>query len=281
MSLITPYEEGSFTYRQHRLSYEIFGSGNRVLVYVHGLLLDSGLNHVIARRLAERGNKVVLVDLLGHGKSDRPLHASEHRMDNCVEQIEALLEHLGIEQAVVGGLSLGANVSLLAATNIPERIRGTIIEMPVLERAAPAVAMTFVPLLLALYYGRVPVRFVTRIVNRLPRTPYGPLNSLLNAASSRPEEMAAVLHGMLLGPLAPNAEARSEIQSRMLVIGHRADLIHPFSDATNLVKQVPGAELLEAVSMAEMRLHPKRLLNEIAAFLDDVWGGPAKKAKSA
>ena len=77
----------------------------------------------------------MLLDLLGHGRSDKPTHASTYRIDSYAEQVIALLDHLGVEGAVLGGISLGANVSLFAATRYPERTRALILEMPVLERA--------------------------------------------------------------------------------------------------------------------------------------------------
>ena len=55
---------------------------------------------------------------------------------------------------MVGGVSLGGNVSLLVAALAPERVQGLVIEMPVLEWAVPAAAITFVPMLLAVHFAR-------------------------------------------------------------------------------------------------------------------------------
>jgi hypothetical protein len=49
------------------------------------------------------------------------------------------------------------------------------------------VAPTFVPLLLGLHYGTVPVKVLDALVRRLPRTGFGPLDSFLDAASGDPE----------------------------------------------------------------------------------------------
>ncbi len=261
----------SLAYRSHRLHYEVYGEGDHLLVYMHGLLLDANLNRPMAESLAARGNRVVLLDLLGHGLSDKPAHAAEHRMDLYVEQVTALLDHLGASEAVLGGVSLGANVSLLAAAVEPDRVRGLVLEMPVLEHAAPAVALTFVPFMLAVHYARRPAGVVAGLVRRLPRTGFSPLNSVLNALSLRPEEMAAVLHGILVGPVGPTLDQRRALSVPTLVIGHGRDLIHPFSDAAALVQTLRCARLLRARSIVELRLRPSRLTGEIGDFLDEAW----------
>ncbi|HET6793796.1 MAG TPA: alpha/beta fold hydrolase, partial [Acidimicrobiales bacterium] len=134
----TPTDEHRFVHRGHHMRYESYGTGDRVLVYMHGLLLDSGINRGLARALAEQGFRVVLLDLLGHGGSDKPDHASEYRMDLYAAQLMALLDDLGVPAAAVGGVSLGANVSLAAAVRAPDRMIGMVLEMPVLEWAVPA-----------------------------------------------------------------------------------------------------------------------------------------------
>ena len=89
-------------YGQYQLGYEIYGSGDRVLVWLHGLLLDANLSRNLARTLAARGHRVVLLDLLGHGRSDKPRHAGPHRMDLYARQVLSLLDELGVDQVVLG-----------------------------------------------------------------------------------------------------------------------------------------------------------------------------------
>ena len=67
LSAVPPVVDGEFSYHGLRLSYEVHGSGPQVLVYLHGLLLDGNLNRPLATALAEAGNRVVLLDLPGHG----------------------------------------------------------------------------------------------------------------------------------------------------------------------------------------------------------------------
>ena len=263
----------TLAYGRYRLSYEVYGSGDRVLVWLHGLLLDANLSRSLARRLAAKGNRVVLLDLLGHGRSEKPRHAGAHRMDLYADQVLCLLDELGVDQVVLGGVSLGTNVSLLATVQAPERVRGLVLEMPVLEWAAPAAALVFAPLLLEVHYARAPLRLVSWVASRLPPLGLGPLDSFISAAASDPDEIAAVLHGVLLGPIAPTIDQRRAITAPALVLGHGIDLIHSFSDAKRLARQLPEARLIRTRTFAELWVRPARLTAEISEFLDRVWVG--------
>jgi pimeloyl-ACP methyl ester carboxylesterase len=271
--------KGSFTHAGHRLAYEVHGRGDRVVVLLHAILLDATVNRGLAESIAARGYRVVLLDLLGHGLSDKPRQATAYRMDLYAGQVVALLDELGVAAAVVGGVSLGAGMALQVAVSAPERVRGLLVEMPVLESAAPAAAMFFVPTLLAVRYLRPVLGLSTSIFSHVPRPGVGLLDGLLGLLSVEPDEMAAVLHGVLLGPIAPTVEERAAISVPALVIGHRADPLHPFKDAEDLAGQLPCAQLLPASSIAELRLSPERLTARIITFLDAVWT-PARPAAS-
>jgi hypothetical protein len=56
-----------------------------------------------------------------------------------------------------------------------------------------------------------------------------------------------------------------------LVIGHRRDPLHTFSDSGMLADELPKARLVEANSILEWRISPERLDEELASFLDEVW----------
>jgi pimeloyl-ACP methyl ester carboxylesterase len=258
----------TLAYGQYRLSYEVYGSGDRVLVWMHGLLLDANLSRGLARRLAAKGNRVVLLDLLGHGRSDKPRHAGPHRMDLYAEQVLCLLDELGADQVVLGGVSLGTNVSLLATVQAPDRVRGLILEMPVLESAAPAAALVFAPLLLEVHYARAGLRLVSRITSRLPSSRLGPVDSFRRIGPGRNRRRAARRPA---GPIAPTIDQRRAITVPALVLGHGIDLIHSFADAKRLARQLPDARLIRTRTFAELWVHPARLTAEISEFLDRVW----------
>src|SRR2546428_6562919 len=137
---------GDFVHDGHRLvSYE-YGSGSRPFLLLPGLLLPRLMHRPLAQALAERGNRVITLDLLGHGESDRPRDMWRYSMPVFGQQAVALLDHLELEEAVVGGTSLGANVTLEAAVLAPDRMRGLVIEMPVLDHALLAYDVNLTPL---------------------------------------------------------------------------------------------------------------------------------------
>jgi pimeloyl-ACP methyl ester carboxylesterase len=269
----------SFAHLGQRLSYSEFGEGERTTVLLHGLLLSQRMHKPLAHALADRGNRVVTLDLLGHGRSDRPADMWRYSMPIFGEQTIALLDHLDVDQAVIAGTSLGANVTLEAAAAAPERIRGMVIEMPVLDGAMIACGVAFLPLLLSLRYGTPMMRVVQAVANRVPRGwPPFLIDIVLDTIRQDPAPSAAVLEGLFFGRTAPHRWQRRTFTQPALVIGHGRDPVHPFSDAGMLADELPNGRLLEADSILELRLAPERLTDEIAAFIQECWEAEAPAA---
>jgi pimeloyl-ACP methyl ester carboxylesterase len=266
---------GEFTHDGHRLVYSDYGSGSRPCVLVPGLLLPRSMHDSLARSLAERGNRVITIDPLGHGESDRPADMWRYTMALLAEEVIALLDHLELEQAVVGGTSLGANVTLEACVLAPDRVRGAVIEMPVLDNALLGCAVAFAPLLVYLTVGLPVARAVSSVVRLLPRTPSQLLNVGLDWIGQDPKPSGAYLQGLFFGRTAPPRQERAQLETRALVIGHPRDPVHPFSDGEMLVREMRNSRMIEASSMLELRLKPERLTGEIGRFLDECWDDPA------
>jgi pimeloyl-ACP methyl ester carboxylesterase len=261
---------GSFRHEGRELAYTEYGDGPRVVVLLHGLLLSQRMHEPLARALAERGNRVITLDLLGHGRSERPLEPGCYSMTFFGQQTIALLDHLELEEAVVLGTSLGANTALEAAALAPERLCGMVIEMPVLDSALLACALAFTPLMVALSFGEPLMRLVQSGARKVPRLPWE-LDILVDLVRQDPGPGAAVLQGLFFGRIAPHRAERRMLRTTTLVIGHKRDPVHPFTDAGMLVEELPNGRLLEASSIIELRVAPERLTNEIAEFIDECW----------
>jgi pimeloyl-ACP methyl ester carboxylesterase len=265
----SPYS--SFSYRGRRIGYRELGSGPRAIVLIHGLLMDSRMYTRLAPTLAAHGHRVILADMLGHGTSAQPHAMTEYSMPQFGRDAIAVLDHLELPQAVIAGTSLGANISLEVAVAAPTRVRALVLEMPVLENALPAAAGAFVPLALALRASQRLMTAVAAMTRRIPRSHFL-VDIALDFVRRDPAASLAVLDGLLFGRVAPPGEDRRALAHPALVVGHRSDPIHPFSDADKLAHELPNARLVTASSMLEWRVRPTRLDRALLAFLDEVWG---------
>lgn len=261
-----------FTHEGQRIAYSVYGEGPRVTVLLPGLLLSQRMQEPLARSLAARGERVVVMDPLGHGRSDRPRDMWRYSMGTFARQVVALLDELAIDEAVIGGTSLGANVTLEVASLAPERVRGMLLEMPVLDNGLLGSALSFTPLLVALTFGEPVMKLVQQIARRVPRRPL-PLVAeiMVDWVSQDPGPSAAVIQGLYFGRIAPHRTERRTFDAPALVIGHPRDPVHPFSDAGMLADELPNGRLLNADSIVELRTKPERLTGEIAAFVDACW----------
>src|SRR5438445_7394777 len=252
----------SFRYEGQRIVYEEFGggpaamtaagargrtarsaqAGARPVILVHGLLLSREMHRPLAEALAARGNRVITVDLLGHGESDRPRDMWRYSMTFFGQQVVALMDHLQIDQAVVMGTSLGANAALEVAASKPDRLRGLVIEMPVLDNGLLSSALTFTPLLVALTFGEPVMRLPSRFTRAVPRAllpHYG--NVMLDLLRQDPGPGGALRQALFFGRIAPHRTERRTFEVPALVLGHRRDPVHPFSDAGMLAEEMPNA----------------------------------------
>jgi len=266
------FEQHDFVYDGHRLAYETVGEG-MPFVLLHGILLDAHINRELATRFAVEGYRVILLDLLGHGRSDKSSDPKDHRADFYADQVIGLLDHLGIEQAMVGGVSLGCIVSLHVAAKAPQRVAGLFLEMPVMEWSAPWAAVLLSPMLVAARFLRAGYVPLTRMMRKLPRPRELKrewLASIMNTLSLDPPVVAAILHGVLVGPIVPSERQRKSMKMPALVIGHTGDKLHEFRDAHVLSEQLPNARLLEARHILELRTRPDRMWPQISQFLSEI-----------
>jgi pimeloyl-ACP methyl ester carboxylesterase len=200
-----------FEHNGFRISYDEYGAGERPLVLVHGLLMNRRMFDRLGPSMAEQGNRVITIDLLGHGRSDRPSDMSQYSMTFFARQVEALLDHLELDDAVIGGTSLGANVTLELAYLEPKRVKAMMVEMPVLDNALLAAAVLFTPLMVGLRFGEPLLKMLAAGARRIPRT-----NQLLDVGldwiRQDPAPSEAVLEGLFLGSSAPHRQFRVQME---------------------------------------------------------------------
>lgn len=108
----------------HALGVRLLGEGERTFVCLHGLVDTMDVWSRLAPHLATRG-RVVLLDQRGHGVSDAP--EGPYRREDLAVDVVAVLQRLGMDQAILVGHSMGGIVAMTAALAWPERISGLLL----------------------------------------------------------------------------------------------------------------------------------------------------------
>lgn len=103
------------------IHYEDNGSGPAVLLS-HGYSATTRMWAGQVEALKSQ-YRIVTWDMRGHGQSDSPDDPAAYSEQATVDDMAAILKHLGIESAVIGGLSLGGYMSLAFNLAHPKMVR--------------------------------------------------------------------------------------------------------------------------------------------------------------
>jgi len=109
-----------FEYTGKKINYKISGSGN-CIVLLHGFLESLLIWDNFTDKLSSEF-KLVAIDLPGHGNTDN--FSETHTMEFMAETVKAVLDHLGIEECVMVGHSMGGYLTLAFAKQYPEMLNG-------------------------------------------------------------------------------------------------------------------------------------------------------------
>ena len=102
-----------------RLAIHRTGEGPPVVLW-HGLFSSAQMNWIKwghDQRIAEAGYEAIMLDFRVHGESESPTDLASYPENVLVRDVAALIEHLGLDDYVLGGLSLGARTSLHAVAH--------------------------------------------------------------------------------------------------------------------------------------------------------------------
>ena len=106
--------------------YEDSGSGAAVFL-THGYAATGRMWEPQRKALNDAGYRLITWDMRGHGGTDSPDDPAQYSEALTVEDMTAILDMLGVERAVVGGLSLGGYMSLAFYLAHPERVRALVL----------------------------------------------------------------------------------------------------------------------------------------------------------
>jgi pimeloyl-ACP methyl ester carboxylesterase len=218
--------------------------------------------------------RLLALDCRGHGKT-RPLGPIEKlRFAAFAADIVALLDHLGVERCVAGGVSMGAGVALALALRYPSRVAGLLLVRPawLAEPSPPNLdGMAAVGRLIGAHGVEEGRRlFLHSPLHRqlMQESPY--TAAALLAQFDEPRAADSWPRLVHLPADAPNRDAAAwgGISAPTLVLGSQADPVHPFAYAEALAAAIPGARLAELPAKTlDAPAYTRAARAEIAAFL--------------
>ncbi len=262
---------GSFVSRGDvRLHFEESGSGRPVL-FQHGLGADA--TQVAEVFPAEPPCRRITLECRGQGRSD-PGPPAELSIPTFSDDLAFLADSLGIKQAVVGGISMGAAIALRLAVVRPDLVSGLILARPawLFDRAPDN--MRPYGVVGSLLGGRDPAAARdtferSDVAGKLAREAPDNLASLLGFFDRpAPAATSALLTAIAAdGPGVDEAEVR-RVAVPTLVIGHADDLVHPLAYARRLAATIPGARLAEITSkVADRARYVAEFRSALSTFL--------------
>jgi pimeloyl-ACP methyl ester carboxylesterase len=110
------------TYDGSRVHYESYGKGREAVVFIHGWTCD--LTFWRGQAPVYEKHRALLVDLPGHGKSDKP--DVSYTPERFARAVEAVMKEAGVERAVLVGHSMGTPVALTFLRLFPEKSAGLV-----------------------------------------------------------------------------------------------------------------------------------------------------------
>jgi len=237
------------------------------LVLVHGLLISSRMFERLAASLPDR--RIVLVDLRGHGQSTRPLDSASYSWDLLADDVLTVLDELRVDRAVIGGTSLGADVTLAFGAKSRERRAGLYVAMPVLAESDDFARSLFRPIASVFELAAWALTPLTSALGGIPVPRRPPELALVRDILSVEPKAAAALVSGLLDCDAPDEKDLAGFDAPVLVIGHRADRLHALADAQPVVDAVETSALVQVRSFLYYRFRPRKLAAVVDDFLDD------------
>jgi pimeloyl-ACP methyl ester carboxylesterase len=117
-----------------RLEVDDSGEGTPV-VLLHGLTATRRYVVMGSTALQRSGHRVIAYDARGHGSSSPATHPDGYGYEELGLDLEAVLDGLGIERAVLAGASMGAHTLIWLALHRPHRVAGLVIITPAYDPA--------------------------------------------------------------------------------------------------------------------------------------------------
>lgn len=249
------------------------GGSGQPFVFQHGLGGDAGQTAEVFP--ATSGRRLVTLECRGHGRSEAGPVASFSLAQFCDDLIDFIARTLTAPVAI-GGISMGAAITLMLAVRRPELVGSLVIARPAwLLDPAPANMQpnAFVGELLDIHDPATALAGFDRsaVAQELARTAPDNLASLRSFFTRpNPRVLATLLTRISKDGPRLTAADLGRLTIPVLVIGTDEDHIHPFSHADALAAMIPRAKLVKITAKSASReAYVRDLRTALDGFLEN------------
>jgi pimeloyl-ACP methyl ester carboxylesterase len=244
------------------------------VVLLHGL--SATRRNVVqgSRHLIKRGYRLIAYDARGHGLSSP---APSYEYEELVDDLEAVLDHLGIERTALVGSSMGAATAMAFALEHPERVAALVQITPAYTgyaRTGDVDGDAWERMASELERGGVEAFVDVAQPATLPERWREVTREAIRQRMERHDDPAAVAAALRQVPRSvawKGLEPLGELDVPVLVVGSRdeADSLHPLGVAEEYDRRLPRSELVvEDRGKSPLAWQGARLSGEIGDFLE-------------
>jgi pimeloyl-ACP methyl ester carboxylesterase len=233
------------------LSGESAGEGQPI-VLLHGLTGTRRYVVMGSRSLERAGHRVIAYDARGHGRSSPAPQAGAYGYELLAGDLEAVLDALDLERAVLAGASMGAHTALRLALTRPERVAGLVLITPSFDPSSPRGGESLAgwdALARGLRDGGVEGFVAAYDLAAVPQPWRATVETVLRQRLAAHEHPAAVADALEAVPRSRPFERLEELESiavPSVVVASRdeADPGHPLAVAELYAQRIPAAQLI-------------------------------------
>jgi len=245
-------------------------SERETILFIHGSTGSSSAWEKITPGFGEEYNLIV-PDLRGHGYSKDPRSHRAYTTDLFAEDLQALLDELGVKECIVVGHSFGALVAMTLYHRIPSRVKKLVLLSPSDNVRTHIVAKIGRILLFPLLFlDRIPLQEAKkRRVDyaRFPNTYDWDIRRMIADIYTTGIRTAIYTTYEIFGY--ERSRETSKINLPTLVLHGERDTYFPLHDGETVAKRIPDAEfvILEGADHILVLSHAPRVIKEVGDFL--------------
>jgi len=253
----------TFVYDGMKFNYKTIGDGPS-MVFCHGLGGDIDQPEELIGPVDTC--QLIFMDSRGHGLTRPGGTADKLNFQTFADDLRALLDHLDISSAVIGGISMGAGVAAQFASRWPDRVEGLVLVRPAWLDAPMPPNLELIPYIAELLADKEPHDALGEFLSTrkselkaIARVSSATLKSLCQqfTKTGSIERRLRLKHIPACSPIESWSEI-SDLQMPVLVVGNDRDPMHPYEFAEEWARNLSQSRLVKIPSKAENLNEHKR-----------------------